>query len=166
MTQCLDGSSLEEVDQLDYQDDDDHQLEYEGARLVELLDHEAVEVFGGLELFFDQVFVVGDSDFLRAQFVEARGEHITEELDGVVGVLGEFGDVEQDGVQLRRGTRRAPARPEAGASGFEEVVDVLQLNAQQFVIVAELEQLRVGILQQLNGGLGSGLRVIDEGGVP
>ena len=62
----------------------------------------------------------------RAQLVKPRGEHVAEELDGVVGALGEFVHVEQDGVQLGGGARSAPARPEAGASGVEEVVDVLQ----------------------------------------
>src|SRR5215469_2975465 len=60
----------------------------------------------------------------------------------------------------------APARPEAGTSGFEEVVDVFQLVRHEYVIVAEFEELRVGVLQELNGGLGSGLRVVDEGGIP
>ena len=32
--------------------------------------------------------------------------------------------------------------------------------------MAELEQLRVGVLQQLDGGFGAGLRVVDEGRVP
>ena len=53
ITQWLDGSAFEEVDQLDDQDDDDHQFEDEGARLVELLHHEAVEIFGGLQFLFD-----------------------------------------------------------------------------------------------------------------
>src|SRR5580700_4118957 len=91
----LDGLAAEEVDQFDDQDYDHHQLQDEGAGLVELLNHEAVEVFGGLEFFFDQVFVVGDSDFGGAEFVEARGKHVAEELDGVIGALGEFVDVEQ-----------------------------------------------------------------------
>ena len=32
--------------------------------------------------------------------------------------------------------------------------------------MAELEQLRVGVLQKLDGGLGAGVGVVDEGGVP
>src|SRR5580704_4299803 len=162
----LDGFAAEEVDEFDYEDDDYHQLEDEGAGLVELVDHESVEVFGGLELFFDQIFVVGDADFGGAKFVEARGEHVAEELDGVVGALGEFVDVEQYGVQFGRGARGAPARPEACAAGFDEVVDVGELAGEEFVVVAELEQLRVGVLQKLDGGLGAGGGVVDESGVP
>ena len=55
---------------------------------------------------------------------------------------------------------------ESGASGFEEVVDVFEFLGQELVVVAELEQLRVGILQQLDGGLGAGGRVVEKGGVP
>jgi hypothetical protein len=58
--------AFEEVDQLDNQDDYHHQLQNEGATLVELLDHETVEVFGGVELFLDEIFVVGYPDLLRA----------------------------------------------------------------------------------------------------
>src|SRR5947208_10300199 len=62
--------SFEEIDQLDDQDDYDHQLQDEGAALVELLDHEAVKVFSGVELFLDEFFVVGNPDFLGAQLVK------------------------------------------------------------------------------------------------
>ena len=45
---------------------------------------------------------------------------------------------------------------QSGASGFEEVVDVFQFVGEQLVVVAEFEELRVGVLQELDGGLGSG----------
>ena len=119
-----------------------------------------------MQLFLDQVFVVGHSDFGGAEFVEARGEHVAEKLDGVVGALGEFVDVEQHGVQFRGSAGGAPASPEPGASGVEEVVDLFEFLGEQLVVVAELEQLRVGVLEELDGGLGAGLRVVDEGGIP
>src|SRR5579864_3519146 len=59
ITQFLDGVPFEEIDQLNDQDYYHHELEHKGSRLVELLDHEAVEIFGGVEFFLDQVFVVG-----------------------------------------------------------------------------------------------------------
>ena len=55
---------------------------------------------------------------------------------------------------------------QAGASVFEEVVDAFELAGEQFVVMAELEQLRVRIFQQLDGGLGAGERVVEEGGIP
>src|SRR5579863_37146 len=174
MTECgddsgnywLDRLAAEEVDQLDDQDHDHHQFEDEGAALVELLHHEAVKIFGGLQLFLDQVFVVGHTDFLRRQFIEAGGKHVAEELDGVVGALGEFADVEQHGMQLSGGAGGAPARPQAGASSIEEIVNVFEFLGQKFVVVAELEQLRVGVLQQLDGGFGAGGSVVNESGIP
>src|SRR5215469_3131999 len=92
--------SLEEVDQLDHQNDDHHQFQHEGAALVELIDHEAVELLGRMHLLRDQVFVVGHANLRSRQLVEAGGKHVAQELDGVVGVLGEFVHVEQHGVQL------------------------------------------------------------------
>ena len=52
------------------------------------------------------------------------------------------------------------------ASGFEEVVDVFEFLGHELVVVAELEELGVGVLQQLDRGLGAGGRVVEEGRVP
>ena len=134
--------------------------------MVEFVDHEAVELFGGLQFLLDEVFVVGHANFGGGEFVEAGGKHVAEELDGVVSALGEFADVEQDGMEFRGGASGAPARPEAAASAIEEVVDDFELLGEQIVVVAELEELRVGVLQELNGGFGAGRAVVDEGGVP
>src|SRR5271170_2205195 len=142
----LNGFAAEEVDEFDDQNDDYHQFEDESAALVEFVDHEAVELFGGLQLLLDQVFVVGDADFQRRELVEAGGEHVAEELDGVVGALSQLAYVEQDGVELGGGLGGAPARPEAAASAVKKVVDVFQFRGEQVVVVAEFEQLRVGIL--------------------
>src|SRR5215469_18272602 len=68
-------------------------------------------------------------------------------------------------MKFGSGAGGPPAGPEAGASRFEEVVDVLQLMRHEIVVVAELEELGVGVLQKLDGGLGPGLRVVNEGGV-
>ena len=62
----LNWAAFKEVDQFDNQDHNHHQLKNKGAGLIELLDHEAVEVFGRMELFLDQVFVIGNSDLLGA----------------------------------------------------------------------------------------------------
>ena len=65
----LDRFAAEEVDQFNDEDDHYHQLQDEGAALVKLVDHEAVEIFSSLQFFFDQVFVVGDANFGGCQFV-------------------------------------------------------------------------------------------------
>jgi hypothetical protein len=49
----LDWAAFEEVDELDDQDYHHHQLKYEGSRLIELLDHEPVEVLGGVDFLLD-----------------------------------------------------------------------------------------------------------------
>jgi hypothetical protein len=68
--------AFEEVNQLDDQDDDHRELEEKCAALVELVDHEAVELFGGVDLAGDKVFVIGHADFERGQAVKARGKHV------------------------------------------------------------------------------------------
>jgi len=62
------------------QDDHHHQLEREGAALLELLDHKAVEIVGGLELLVHQSFVIEHADFAGRQAVQACGEHIAHNL--------------------------------------------------------------------------------------
>jgi len=44
----LDRVAAEKEDEFDNEDDDHHQLKHKRAALVELVDHEAVELFGGL----------------------------------------------------------------------------------------------------------------------
>ena len=49
------------------------------AALVEFIDHEAVELFGGSQLFLDKIFVVGDADSRGGELVEAGREHVAKE---------------------------------------------------------------------------------------
>ena len=55
--------AAEQHDQLDDQDDHHHQCQHECAALIELVDHEAIELLGRVQLLLDQVFVVGHADF-------------------------------------------------------------------------------------------------------
>src|SRR5437660_158253 len=69
-------------------------------------------------------------------------------------------------MQLGGGTSGAPAGPEAGASIFEEVVDAFEFAGEEFIVMAEFEQLRIGVFEKLDGGLGAGDRVVKKGSVP
>src|SRR5579864_6642731 len=158
--------TLEEINELDDQDDDHHQLKHERARLVELLHHEAVEILGGLQLFLDQIFIVEHAHLLSAQLVESRRKHIAQELDGVVGTLSEFVHIEQDGMQLGRGARCAPPRPQSGPSSLEKIVNILEFARHQLVVMSKLQQLGVGVLQELNRSLRARGSVVNEGRVP
>ena len=48
----------------------------------------------------------------------------------------------------------------------ERVVHVIENAGEQLVVVAELEQLRVGVLEQLNRGFGAGVAVVEKCRVP
>src|ERR1035437_7998225 len=162
----LNRLTAEEVDKFDDQDDDNHEFEHEGAALIEFVHHEAVELFGGLQFLLDEIFVVGHADFRGGEFVESGGKHIAEKLDGVVGALCQFAHVEQNSVEFGGGAGGAPARPKSAASALQEVVDIFKLLGKKFVIVAELEQLRIGILQELDSRFGAGRTVVDKGSIP
>ena len=113
----------EEIDELYEQDEDYYDFKKEAARLVELLDHVVVKVFGGLEFLGYKILVIGHADFGGGKTIETRGEHVTEKLDGIVGTFGELGDVKQHGVKARGSARHTPARGKA-ALALERVVDV------------------------------------------
>lgn len=80
--------------------------------MVELLAPAVVELFGGTELLGAEILVVRNADFGGGELVEAGGNHVAEELDGVVGMLGELGDIEEDSVKAVRRAHQ-PARPTA-----------------------------------------------------
>src|SRR5580692_2761903 len=164
-SQFSDRFSAKEVDQFDNQNDYDHEFQHEGTALVKLVHHEAIEFLGSLHLLGDQVFVIRNANFGGREFVQTSGKHVAEKLDRVVGVLGEFVHVEQDGVQLGRGARQAPTRQHSGAL-VERCVNAFQFAGEEFIVMAEFEQLRVGIFQQLNGGLGAGFAVIQKSRIP
>src|SRR6185369_10519863 len=88
-----------EIEEFDEENQDDCRFKEERAALVELLNHVVVQVFGSFQLLRNQIFVIGNADLRRRQLIEPRGKHVTQELDGVIGVLGKFCDIEEDGVQ-------------------------------------------------------------------
>ena len=53
-------------------------------------------------------------------------------------------------MQLGSGTRSAPTCPEPCAALVEKVVDPFQFGGQEFVIMAEFEELRIRVLQELD----------------
>src|SRR5215472_3283072 len=69
-------------------------------------------------------------------------------------------------MQFRGSACGPPARPEASPARFEEVVNAFQLTGEELVVVAKLEQLRVGVLEKLNRGFGAGGSVVEERAVP
>src|SRR5580658_8997342 len=96
----LEGAAAEEKDEFDHEDDDYRSLEEKGATLIELIDHVVIQLLGGLQLLRDEVLVIGHTDSGCGQAVETGGKHIAEELDGVVGTLGELHHIEQNRMQV------------------------------------------------------------------
>src|SRR5665213_1558898 len=90
----------EKIEQLDQQDDDDRRLEKEGAALIELLDHEVIKVFGGLELARDEIFIVRHAHLGCGHPIESCRKHVAEKFDGIVGMLGQLGHFKQNGMQI------------------------------------------------------------------
>src|SRR5258705_4403513 len=130
-TRCLsDWSSDVCSSDLDDQDDHDHQFEHERTTLVELVHHETVEVFGGIELLLHQVLIIRHANFSCGQPVQTGRKHVAQELDGIVGALGELRNIQQDGVQARGGFGQPPAGEPTHAL-LQYLVNRRQLQGQQ-----------------------------------
>src|SRR5215471_1687264 len=117
-------SPTEEKYEFDDKDDYDRKFEDKAAGLVELIDHEPIELAGGAELLFDQAAIIGNTNFYRNQIVQASVEHVAEELDGVVDFFGEFHHIETNRVYTGGLFRQAPVA-EAAALVFEKPVNAV-----------------------------------------
>src|SRR4029077_402644 len=53
----------EQHHQLNHQNHHHHQLQHERPALIELVDHEVIELLGGFQFLLDEVFVVWNADF-------------------------------------------------------------------------------------------------------
>src|SRR6478672_2449386 len=148
----LERLAAEKKDKFDDQNNHDQQFQKKRASLMELFHHEAVKLFRGAQLLVHQVLVVNDTNLQRRLAIESRGKHVAQEFNGVVGALRKFGYFEEHGVQAGSFPGQAPARqkPRAAVKG---AVDAFQFARQQVIVVAELEELGVGVFQQLGGSL-------------
>ena len=68
--------------------------------LLETVDQEAVQVFGSVQLLVYQALVIVHANFGCSQPVKARGEHVTEKLDGVVGTFDKLIHFDGDALQF------------------------------------------------------------------
>src|SRR6266567_213905 len=139
----------ERQEQLDQQDQHNGHFQQKPTALVELLNHVLVERVGGPKLLRDEVLVVRHSHLRCGKAIQSRGKHIAQKFDGVVGVFGQLGDLQQHRMQTVGGAGQTPAGQHASPL-TEQVVDGAESLREQLVVVAELEQLRVGVLNQLN----------------
>src|ERR1700733_8124164 len=87
--------AAKQKDELDDQDYDHRRLQQKGAALVELVHHEAVKIAGRVQLLSHKILVIRHAHLGGGEPVESCGEHIAEELDGIVGVLGELHHLQQ-----------------------------------------------------------------------
>ena len=76
---------------------------------MELVNQEAVEIFGSAKFFSRQTLVIGYAYLACSQPIKARGEHVAQKFDRIVGALSQFRDVEKHSLQPRRLSRQPPA---------------------------------------------------------
>ena len=95
------------------------------------------------------------------------GIDVADELQRVLGAVGQLVDVDEQRVHLPRRAGIARSDPLIVPAGpLELCVDHRQLIVEQCVVMAELEELRVGELEDLQCRLRAGRRVVDERRVP
>src|SRR5579864_3306692 len=132
---------------------------------MKFFNHEIVEFVSGAQLFLHQGLIVGNANLAGAKLVDSGKKHVADKLKRVVGTLSQFSYIQKHGAEPSGGGAHAPAIEEAFA-GFYNVIDALKFAGKNLVIMAELQELRVGIFQQRNCWLRGGGVIENKSCVP
>src|SRR5690349_8921498 len=138
------------------QDDDNRQLKHKSSSLVELIHHGAIEICCGSKFFLHQPAVVRYADLRGGQAIDPRPVKIAEKLNGVICPLRQFFYIQPDGIEVL-GLPRQPPAGEERVSMVERLVNIRKDAGQMFVVMPEVQQLTIGILEELpdrDGALG------------
>ena len=159
--------SYQEQHDLQHDQQHDGELEQFAARDGRLLDREAIDLVHRLQLLLNAGLPAIQTEAGGGQAEEPCGVHMSPTNLIAFALIGQLVHVDEQGMNVVRRARVA-ARPEQPyRTGLLQLgVHARQLRVEQVVIVPELEELRVRELQDLDGGLGSGLGVPDQAGVP
>src|SRR5262249_34110326 len=153
--------------ELDHDEQDDHHLEGQRSRGVDLALQPTVDVAEDLLLAGDRLLPCGDAQLLHRGLVDPRQIEVADDLERVLDALDQLAHLQQ-GHQHLPG-QRGVGTPEDGAEALpfelQPLVHPAQAVVERLVIVAELEKLSVGDLQDVGDVLRPG-RLVDEGGIP
>src|SRR5882762_3819385 len=141
------------------------QCQYEHAALIELRYHDLLEFAGRLQFFADQRFVIFDADLGGNQPVDARIVRVADEFYSVFRPLRQIHNVEAEAIQAAGAARQAPAGKKTFAA-FQRAIDVRKQAGEHFVVVTKFQQLRIGVLEQVDDGGSRVGFVINERGRP
>src|SRR5271157_1182889 len=130
--------AFKQEDQLDDQNNHHSQFQDEAPGLMELSHHELVELTRRAKFLVNKVSIVRHSHFGCCQAVEARVEHIAQKLDGVIDALGQFRNLEAQGVQTFCLPRELPTGEES-ASLVQGPVDPYQHLSEYRIVMAEFQ---------------------------
>src|SRR5262245_15067470 len=124
----------EEQDQLENEDEHDQQFQRFTASHAGLLDREAVDVIEGIQLLADVALPLFESEPGAGEREYARGLNVARNPQCVLRAIGQFVDVDEEGVYLLRGARVAAASPASEPAGFLQLrVDALELTREQII---------------------------------
>src|SRR5580700_4246386 len=90
--------SAQQSDYVKQHEDGNNHLQRKHAPFVELVHHELVKLSRGFQFFADEHPVVGNTNFRRANVVDASVIRIADEFDGVFSSLRQVHDVEADSI--------------------------------------------------------------------
>src|SRR5262249_41551421 len=157
----------ENRNELQDQDHDDNDLEELAARDGDLFDDETVNVVQRLQLLLDTRLPPRDAQPRAHERQHAGGVDVADDLQRIFRPVGDLVDVDEQRVQLVGGARRPAAKQvPPPARSLQRRIDASELHVEQRVVIAELEQLGVRELEQLQRRGGASLRVVDERRVP
>ena len=137
---------------------DDRHLEQLAAHHAEVLDREAVDVVERLQLLADVRLPAIEVEAGADEREQPRRVHVADDLQRVLGPVGQLVHVDEQRVHLPRGARVMPSEERVVPARLllDVGVDARQRVVEQLVVIAELQELGVGELDDLERRLRAG----------
>ena len=157
--------AAEQKHQFNEEDNHHQHLQNEGPALVKLIHHKLVQFAGRMQFPVDQPAVILHAYLGGGQAIQTGREHIAQELDRGVHPFGKLANVQTNCVQVLGLGGQPPPRQEASFL-LQGAVDAFEQLAEHRIVIAKLEQLRIGVLQKLNGRGSIHRGVMNERGRP
>ena len=147
---------------------DDRQLEKFSAHHAEALDRKPIDVVQCLQFLAHVRFPAVQIEPGAHQREQPRRVDIADDLQRIFGSIGQLVDVDKERVHLPDRLRVVPAEQRIVPVRLllHLGVDVGERIVQQLVVIAELQKLRVGELDDLDRRQRSGGSIVHERGVP
>ena len=145
---------------------DDREFQERVAAIARLVAEEPVDVAHAFELRIDLTLPVRQAQALGCGAVDSSVVRVADDFERVACAVGQLQHVHDEQAQRGGLAGFGPAAQRFAHAAGKRLVDDVELAIEQRVVGAQLEQLRIGELEDVRDGVGAVAPVVDERGVP